>query len=373
MSYDFQGSIAQTKIRFLTSLLPVINPGDNYGKVMIFVGESDKATYFVTPPSVDTITEVTVDDYATVTAGLLKTWLDGFFAAQSPTSVFLVVYTNTSGPAYSDVDLKVQFPLYTERAYFKLIIDSAHKMDANIALGKLCDADPLLSAPLFFGTNDTDVLTDSSGNEVEELTIAGVDAMVFYHPSATENPALVQLGQTLAVANGSGTFVGNKLDYLAVAGFTASGTAGANLTSAEKSTLKTLNVAYFNTIGDTTGDVAVIGALTLEGKLIGAEWLKAFIDFTAAVFSASYLTHATGFRNNATYQDILTILANQLALFIAGTAARLTNVKITAPPFDKLPPSAGDTFTVPNAWRADYVDNARVITVYGSLFITLPS
>lgn len=50
MTYDFQRSIAQKDVRFITQVVPVAVVGENYGRVMIFVGESEAATFFVTPP-----------------------------------------------------------------------------------------------------------------------------------------------------------------------------------------------------------------------------------------------------------------------------------------------------------------------------------
>lgn len=363
---DFQGSVAQTDVQFVTTELLTSVAGQNYGKVMIFVGNGDKASYFITPPADDTITEVKDTDYDTVTLGLLKTWLDGFFAEGTVMSVFLVVYNDSDPPTFAD--MAVQFKLYTERAYFKLAIHSSQNMPAQIALAKLCDDDALLSQ-MVYGSHDTTMLTGASDNEAEQLLTAGVDAMVFYHPLATANPALVQLGATLAAVNGAGIYVGNQLDFLQILGFSASGTAGANLSAIEASELKTLNVAYFKTLGNGVGAVVASGGFTLEGKVVGAEWVKNYVDFTAAVDTAAYMTQAGKFRNNNTYQGILTILQGKLNTF--STLGRFEGAVITAPPFDKLPPSAGDAIVVPNAWQAQYVDNLRSVVVYGTLTIAV--
>ena len=76
------------------------------------------------------------------------------------------------------------------------------------------------------------------------------------------------------------------------------------------------------------------------------------------------------FRNNQTYQAILLILTDQVAPFLQF--GRLDGFRITAPPFNQLPPS-GDEITVPNAWEATYVDEVRSVTVYGTLYITQPT
>ena len=340
MTYDFQRSIAQKDVRFITQVVPVAVVGENYGRVMIFVGESEAATFFVTPPGVDTITEVRATDYADIVSGLLKTWLAGFFKHGTATSVFLVTYTDTAGPLFSDVDMAVQFEKYTERAYFKLAIHSTFNIDAQLALSALCAGDPLLSF-CFYGSHDSSMLIGASGNDAEELLTGGHDAMIYYHPDVTINPALNQLGETLLVPNSEGICVGNKLDFLAFADFSASGTAGANLTAVEEAMLRSLKVAFFTTVGNGTGQVVAEGKETLLGVVIGGEWVREYVDFTAAVDTATMITQFadSGFKNNETYQGVLLILNTKLSIF--DRIGRFTDIKITAPSFSKLPRPPG--------------------------------
>ena len=57
---DFINSFAQKNMTYNTQTVYSTTPGDNYYKVMIFVGESDASTYFTgTPPLVDTVTQIT--------------------------------------------------------------------------------------------------------------------------------------------------------------------------------------------------------------------------------------------------------------------------------------------------------------------------
>jgi hypothetical protein len=90
-----------------------------------------------------------------------------------------------------------------------------------------------------------------------------------------------------------------------------------------------------------------------------------------------------GFRNNQTYQAELNILQTQLNLFAGigrlGAPTQLPNGQpapasatgplITAPPFSQLPAQSGRVISIPNAWAAQYLDNVRSTTVYGTLTI----
>ena len=76
------------------------------------------------------------------------------------------------------------------------------------------------------------------------------------------------------------------------------------------------------------------------------------------------------FRNNATYQAILSLVTDTAMPFVAF--GRLADLHLTAPVFTDLPAS-GDAITVPNAWEATYIDNVRSTTVYGTLYLTQPT
>jgi hypothetical protein len=375
MAYDYVGSIAQKYIQFVTTVITTAVPGQNFGKLMIFCSETDAATMFVTDPTVDTITELTPSNYKTLllAAGLLYKWLADFYANGSVTSVFVVTYTSGVGPAIAD--LNAQYALYVERAYWKLCMDVAHKMAAQLVLAALCATDPL--SQFIYGSQDATILTNTGGNEALQfntLPAPGLDVPIIYHPSAVHNPAMVQLGITLAALNTSGTYVGNKLDFLAVA-FTASGTAGANVSAAGLANCAILGVAVFTTLGNGTGQVLLEGATAGRGLVtgltfadIGVRWLVNYVDTVSSILCTQYMAQPGRFKNNDTYQGCLTILTGQLALF--SGMGRLSSVKITAPPFDQLPAAAGGVITVPNAWQATYNNNLRQVTVYGTLYVT---
>jgi hypothetical protein len=374
VAYDYIGSIAQKYISFVTTVITTTVPGVNYGKVMIFVSETDAATMFVTDPGTDTITELTPTNYKTLLepAGLLYTWMVDFYANDSPVSVFIVTYTSAAGPI---ADLNAQYVLYEERAYFKLCMDVAHRMVANIILAGLCASDPL--SQFMYHSADATILTNTAGNEALQfnaLPTPGLDVPIIYHPTTTGNAVLAQLGLTLQAVNSSGVYVGNKLDFLAI-DYTASGTAGANVSAAGLANCALLGVACFTTVGNGSGQVMLEGCAAGIGWVtglyftnIGAEWLKNYVDTVSAILVAQYLAQPGKFKNNDTYQGCLLILQTQLNLFAA--MGRLSNLAITAPPFAQLPAAAGGVITVPDAWSATYNDNLRQITVYGTLYVT---
>jgi hypothetical protein len=366
-TYDYERSIAQKDIQLVTTIQVETVPGANFSKAMIFIDETDAAANFVADPGVDTITEVTFEDYAALVKGPMLVWLDAFYALNAVSHIFLVTYNGLSGSAWSSVDLGAQYALYTERAYWKLAYNSAFNMLAQLALATLCETDPL--SQYVYGTHDATCLT-GVGTEVGQFVAADLDVPVIYHPSVTVNPALVQLAATLAVANLTGVAVGNKTDFLAIAGFSASGTAGANLTAVQAAYCEGLHVSYFTTVGDGSGRIVAEKWVTcITEMLIGALWVKNYIDTVGGIYIAVFLTKDTdsGFKNNDTYQGCLNLLQVQLNLF--AKIGRLLNVKIIAPPFAQLPAAAGDVITIPRAWSAVYADNVREVTIYGTLII----
>ena len=88
------------------------------------------------------------------------------------------------------------------------------------------------------------------------------------------------------------------------------------------------------------------------------------------VRTANFVSRMNKFRNNDTYQAILLILQDVVKDFI--DMGRLDAFALTAPIFENLP-AGGDTITVPDAWTADYIDSVRTVTVYGTLYITMPT
>ena len=373
MSDNFQGSIAQANVQF--PIETVIEPlaGENYSKAVIFAPLSKASDYLpgVTNAQAKTLTELSSNNYGSITGGLLKTWLVPFFTSAKSANVGVVLYDDAEE---ATLTLAVCYEAFKMYAYFKFIIaEEEGYVSAQNSLALLCLTDTLYS-DCWIGTSDSNVLTKSS-SLITQLKQSNVNARVIYHPDSSINPALAQLGKSLAAANATGTPVGNSVDMVAFNTIGASGAEDAdgnstNLSATEKSALDEQKIGYVTFVGDGTSNVAVEGSLTLQGDSVGANWVKNYITYMCKVKTANMITQLNKFRNNATYQAILLILTNQVKGFL--DMGRLDNFILTAPVFADLPES-GDTITVNNAWQADYIDNTRAVTVYGTLYITQPT
>lgn len=371
---EFKGSIAQVNVQF--PIETVIEPvaGENYTRAIIFMPISLATANL---PGVDTPlagmkVELDSSSYGTVTGDALKKWLVPFFTSAQAAKLAVALYDDDSE---AETNLLADiYEAYKYWAYFKFGFASSADYNAlQTSLATLCLADPLYSQ-LWVGTSDGDVLTKSSAL-ITALNGAGADARVIYNPDSNINPALAQLGDSLATANASGTPVGNDIDMHAFNTIGASGADDAdgnptNLNATQKAALDDQKIGYNTWVGDGTENVVTEGSMTLKGTVIGAQWVKCYIEYMCKIRTANYITQRNKFRNNEQYQATLLILSDVVRPFIAF--GRLADFVITAPIFSDLPVSA-DSITVPNAWQADFIDKLRSVTIYGTLYVTQPS
>lgn len=381
---EFRGSIAQVNVQF--PIETVIEPvaGENYTRAIIYM-HVDLATANL--PGIDTPAagmkiELDSSSYGSVTGDALKKWLVPFFTAAQAAKLAVVLYdtdtTDTSGgepvtvPATAPIGDVYEATKYW--AYFKFGFASAADYNAlQVSLATLCLADPLYSQ-LWVGTSDVNVLTKTSAL-ITALNGASADARVIYNPDSNINPALAQLGDSLATANATGTPVGNDTDMHAFNTIKASGATDSegnvgNLTATQKAALDDQYIGYNTWVGDGTENVVTEGSMTLKGNVVGAQWVKCYIEYMCKIRTANFITRRNKFRNNAEYQATLAILSDVVKGFL--DFGRLDGFKITAPIFADLPKSA-DALTVPNAWEATYIDKIRSVTVYGTLYVTQPT
>jgi len=385
----FDGSIAQVNVQF--PIETVIEPvsGENYTKALIFMPLAKAAEYLpaVESPAAGQKIELDSSSYGKLTGGLLKTWLVPFFTSAQAAKVAVAIYDvdttkevpdgddgtkQENVPATAPVD-KV-YEAYKYYAYFKFgLADSGDYNALQTQLAQLCKADPLYSQ-LWVGTSDTQVLTKES-SLISALNGVAADARVVYNPDGTINAALAQLGATLAQDNATGTPVGNDIDMLAFNTIGASGADDAdgnptNLDATQKAALDGQKIGYNTYVGDGTENVVTEGSQTLQGNVVGAQWVKSYIEYMCKIRTANFITKRNKFRNNEQYQAILLILSDVVKDFL--NFGRLADFKITAPVFSDLAKSA-DAIVVPNAWEATYIDKLRSVTVYGTLYVTQPS
>ena len=370
----FKNSVAQTNVQF--PIETVIEPiaGENYSRVIIFAPVSKATEYLpgISSAQAGNLIQVNSANYGTVTGALLKTWLVPFFTSAQAAVVGVAIYDDSSGA--SENTLAILYERFKFFAYFKFGIAET---DAYAALQKsLCDlcASDVLYSRLWIGISDSAVLTEQAALVTALKNTAGTYRMI-YNPDKKINAALAQLGRTLSTANKTGTPVGNSIDMVSFSTIKASGKDDGegnaeNLTPTEKAALDKQKIGYNTYVGDGTENVVTEGSLYSDGSSVGAEWIKAYITYMCKVQTANLISRMNSFRNNSTYQAILLILQNIVKGFI--DMERLDNFVITAPVFKDLP-KGGDTITVPNAWQADYLDGVRIVTVYGTLYITKPT
>ncbi len=386
----FDGSIAQENVQF--PIETVIEPvsGENYTKALIFIPLAKAEEYLSTieSPAAGQKIELDSSNYGKLTGGLLKTWLVPFFTSAQAAKIAVAIYDVDTTKEVSDGDsgrtkqetvpatapIEKVYEAFKYYAYFKFgLADSGDYNALQTQLAQLCKADPLYSQ-LWVGTSDTQVLTKES-TLISALKGGAADARVVYNPDATINAALAQLGATLAQANATGTPVGNDIDMLAFNTIGASGADDAdknptNLDATQKAALDEQKIGYNTYVGDGTENVVTEGSQTLQGNVVGAQWIKSYIEYMCKIRTANFITKRNKFRNNDQYQAILLILSDVVKAFL--NFGRLADFKITAPVFSDLPKSA-DAIVVPNAWEATYIDKLRSVTVYGTLYVTQPS
>ena len=373
---NFDGSIAQVNVQF--PIETVIEPvsGENYTKALIFIplGKAEEYLPTTESPAAGQKIELDSSNYGKLTGGLLKTWLVPFFTSAQAAKIAVAIYDVDAEEVTAKAPLNKVYEAYKYYAYFKFGLAPSNDYNAlQTQLAQLCKADPLYSQ-LWVGTSDPQVLTKGS-SLVSALKGVAADARVVYNPDGTINAALAQLGTTLAQSNATGTPVGNDIDMLAFNTIGASGADDAdgnptNLDATQKATLDEQKIGYNTYVGDGTENVVTEGSQTLQGNVVGAQWVKSYIEYMCKIRTANLITRRNKFRNNDQYQAILLILSDVVKDFL--NFGRLADFKITAPVFSDLAKSA-DAIVVPNAWEATYIDKLRSVTVYGTLYVTQPS
>lgn len=383
---DFLGSFAQENVTFATRVIRTSTVGDTYWKVMIFV-ENDRfvdstTTDWTSVPGSTSLKALTVtaDDYAGYTSGVLQSWLYDLFCSGFTGDCILVACTASGASDSSEfiTSMESAYELLKAYAYHKTVCaaptlakDAAFVLDSDVAvsLAKLCatDKDLLSSAPYYPFTTESpeDPSTDTL---YSALKAADADAFMTAYQDSTRNGALFSLGLAMSTTNSSGTCVGNAPDMTATSMISCSGKDGANLSKSIRSSLSSLNIQTFKPVGDNSGNVAAIGASTINGEVMPANWILAYIAFMVKVRVAQMLTSGNFLRNASNYTTILNVMAATIQLFGSNGSGRLTGVQLTAPAFDSLP-SSGDEIVIDNAWSATYVDQVRSVSITGTLYV----
>ena len=378
---DYKNSFAQKNMTFNTSVVFDTVPGDNFYKLMIFVGVSDAATYFTaeTPPVSGDVVEVNAVTYGDLTQGLLKTWLADFYANGAVAICYLVVFTDVVSESWSAVDLALKYAANKYTAFWKTMISSTYLNDACVALDDLWESDSLKErkfSQVFFGSHDSELLDEETTTGLQYLLLTEnptSKAWIVYHYTTTGNPALAQLGKTLSLYNEAlspQSPVGSKLAFVAMNTIDPSGAAGTNLEAADYTALENQNISYFEFLGNGTSNVVLIGNKDLQGVPLGVHWIPSYIDFVCEIKAAELLSQKDSYLNSSTYQLILSMTGTQVKQFV--DSKRFTDYALTKKPFVKATNVTSEKkFIITNAWSATYVDDAEGVTVYGTLYVTL--
>lgn len=392
---DFLGSFAQENVAFSTQVVKTAVVGDNFFKTMIFV-ENDRfvnssAVGWVTVPGVANAKAVSVnaDTYLSFMeepgegVNILQGWLSDLFVNGNTYDCILVACGASSGTdAVSTFTSNMQdaYDALKAYAYHKTVCacpsDSATVMTAvlpslAVALAQRCKTDKgLLSSAPYLPYTTTTPEDTSSDPLYAALTGAQADAFMSAYQDPSRNTALYSLGIALSILNGSGTPVGNSMDMIATSNIQSSGPSGQGLSPAVRSILTSANIQSFKPVGNNTGSCAAMGAKTLQGDVIQATWIVAYVTYMTKVGVAQLLTQANFMKNAANYTQILAVLKTQLGKFGESGSGRLSGLAITAPGFGSLPEAKGDEIIIPNAWSANYVDQVRKVQITGTLYIS---
>ena len=383
---DFLGSFAQENVSFTTQVVKTASVGDNFWKVMIFV-ENDRFVdstndAWVSVPGSSTIKAltVTVSDYAEYTTGLLRSWLYDLFCNGFTGDCILVACASKveEDSAAFITAMEEAYDLMKAYAYHKTCcVCAGDSPDVTaiipavaVSLASKCadDKNLLSSAPYFpYSTAtptqpDTDALYSAIKN-------SGKDAFFSAHQDTTRNAALYSLGLAMSTLNGSGTCVGNSFDMVKSSYITCSGAGGTNLTKSVRTALKDLNIQTFKPVGDNTGSVAAVGASTLNGDVVQATWIIAYVTYMTKVAVAQLITTNNFLKNAANYSRIVTLMSSYLANFGPSGSGRLEELSVSAPAFEALPAAEDDQIIIPDAWSAKYVDQVREVQITGTLYI----
>lgn len=430
---DFLGSVAQEDVAFTTRVVKQAALGDNFWKVMMFVESdrfvdaSGNAWTLVPGSSTIKALTVTANDFAEHTTGVLRSWLydlfcngftgDCILVACAPHSdgETVLVYSANGTDFFSDPEMSIpvtipegvtpvatgvenQYSYQTDPspadfiaaqeeaynllkayAYHKTVcaaptvpVDGAFALDAAVALAlaKLCANDKgLLSAAPYFPFSTATPETPESDLIYATLKANNADAFMSAHQDTTRNAAIYSLGLAMSTLNGSGTCVGNSMDMVKSSMITSSGRDGSNLSKTIRDNLKNINIQTFKPVGDNSGSVAAKGASTLNGDIVQATWIVAYVTYMTKVAIAQLITVPNFLKNNDNYNRMVSVMMSFLSKFGSKGSGRLRALTSLAPAFEDLPTAKEDVIIIPDAWSATYVDQVREVQITGTLYI----
>ena len=382
---DYIGSFAQENVTFRTQIVRNVSVGDNFMKTCIFITDKNLtadgiAGLVAIPGSTYKALTVTAEDFASLTTGLLQSWLVDLYSNGALFDTILVsLGAGTTVPTADE--LTAAYEAIKPYAYHKTVCigttdDAAPTTNADLSttliaqLIELCTVDKeVLSSAELLPYNAATAPTGTGDDPIYSVA-KNKFAFMSCHQDATRNPALYSLGLALAQNNLSGTPVGNPMCRPSSNGITASGVDGTDLGRTIRSSLNSLGIQTFKYVGDNTGNVCAEGEKCMNGDIYAAQWILAYVTYMVKVAVAKLITGSRDFyKTEASYTKILEVLSRYLNLFGPRGSGRLENIMITAPSFDNLPDSDADELVIPSAWEATYKGIVNKVTITGTLYI----
>jgi hypothetical protein len=380
MANNYPGSIAQQFVHFTTVQSVRTNPGAAFGAAMIFIDETTVSGVWTgSPPAPGTDFELTAQNFTSLTSGGLRDILTTYFATNQIAPMFVAVW-DESAPSYAGLTTAydaLKYDAYFKTMYLAGLGSEANQNAAAVKLAELGFADTGVFSQVGFGTTVADNLDPNSGTSLATaIRDSDGDAVLVYADSSQDtDPWIDQLGVSLGLLNSSGTSIWNALDMLSTSnrGSSAADT-DVNLSAADVAALQGQNIGYWSYLGNGTPFVSLYDPKTLLGVVYAASWGTAYLNYVMSIRSTEWLTDPSTpqgkRRNNSNYQAILGIVGATASPFTdKGGIGALEGFTIAIAPAFKDLPVSGDSFIVPHAWEATFVQNAREINVQGTLFI----
>jgi hypothetical protein len=285
--------------------------------------------------------------------------------------------------------------------YFDLSLALAHLCRGNIALSwfwsfvkvNFEDRMPAASDPCW-------ILFKTRAEQLEEMdSLLTADRNRYYWSALyltecqnttvvvhSENQYIVAdvLAAWFAGRNSSGTFIGNKLSWLRLAGTRIKplgwpswldSSINENVSADIIQQLEDMNVGHLRTISDNTPQESVLTMAQGVGDIasgipVSMQMIAKFVDYTCSMLTANMVTDRGTLANpimtdEIAYATIQSIVSNTLMRF-AGTGDRLTSVSLSFPDF-AVAKKSRTAISAATAWRAIYVDDLRTVEVSGGI------
>ncbi len=208
------------------------------------------------------------------------------------------------------------------------------------------------------------------------ITVRGAEANLNWkgeNISIGYSPILYQIGRTLSEINSTGTPVGGSTDTVGVTFQDVLLTRSTSTEELENPSaividwLKGMRIAFFKTVGNSTGQLSLWGGWTIKTSCVCADWIVAYINHMVKIAVAELLAQMNFFKNPRAYQLILAEMDRIVGAFV--TLGRIAGYSNTAPSYSELPSSGGSKIVIPKAWTGTYQDDLRQVTISGSLTV----